>query len=273
MGSEDFFLPDEPSGRLTKIFQPGTWIVPGLLLGAMFILFCILFIGRPFGGSLLATAIIGGAVTLVVIRDWQDKVFEWVGISSLLKRFTVLGVTVLLMLLTFGSSAFHNSLADAVKAARLEREQELEARQLAVQKEKERKAEEWADRKQRKEKRQSETTNVLPGLDIAVTSLSVKKVDGKFRYFFQIRNDDSEPFDGEITIYLKREDGGTTWFETFSADKPLKPNKATFGYTDANTGPTEEYGEFKITNFEFELESKGRAATKGRGKIPQDITR
>ena len=39
-------------------------------------------------------------------------------------------------------------------------------------------------------------------LDIAVTSQIVKKVDGKCRYFFDIRNNDTENFEGSVEIEL-----------------------------------------------------------------------
>lgn len=110
-------------------------------------------------------------------------------------------------------------------------------------------------------------TPQLPPVDIRVKSLNVKNVDGKFRYFFQIRNHGTEPFHGDVTISLKRTDGSTTWYETFSATEPMQPDGATVVYTDANTGPTSDFGEFKITAFAFKVTSKGGASGKGTGSI------
>ncbi|MSR57499.1 MAG: hypothetical protein EXS05_07485 [Planctomycetaceae bacterium] len=104
-------------------------------------------------------------------------------------------------------------------------------------------------------------------IDVRVNSLNVKRVDGKFRYFFQIRNHGANPFKGEITISLKRTDGGTTWFETFSTESPMQPDGITVVYTDAHTGPTSEFGEFKITTFRFKVKPEGTASSEGNGTI------
>lgn len=107
----------------------------------------------------------------------------------------------------------------------------------------------------------------LAAQSIRVTSLNVKQLGGKFRYFFQIRNEDSEPFNGDVTIGLERDDGGTVWFETFTTSQAMRPGGTNFVYTDANTGPTVEFGEFKVSAFEYTAHAKGRQATEARGAI------
>ncbi|GAB4143014.1 MAG: hypothetical protein Tsb009_13830 [Planctomycetaceae bacterium] len=67
---------------------------------------------RPPGGTLLAIAVIGGAVALLAKREWQDKAFGTLGVNSPVQRYVVLGVTILFMLVTFGSSSPETDDAD-----------------------------------------------------------------------------------------------------------------------------------------------------------------
>jgi hypothetical protein len=112
----------------------------------------------------------------------------------------------------------------------------------------------------------------LKQLDIEVNFLNVKRLveieDGelveKWRYFFQFKNNDSAEFDGDITVKLLRASGDRTWQYTWTG--PMVPGNRFATYTDAHTGPTDKYGDYKITSFSFEAKSKtGRAS--GSGKI------
>jgi serine/threonine protein kinase len=91
-------------GRSTTPPRAGGWVVPCLLMFAAFVLMTFLVGGRPTGGTLLAVAIIGGAIALLSKRDWLDKVFGPLGVNAPAKRYAVLGVTVLFMLVTFTAS-------------------------------------------------------------------------------------------------------------------------------------------------------------------------
>ena len=77
------------------------WTLPLLLMFAAFILCVMLIAKRPFGGTLLALAVIGGSIALIVKREWQDKLFGPLGIHTSVKRYAVLGATIVLMALTF----------------------------------------------------------------------------------------------------------------------------------------------------------------------------
>ncbi|MBL4885501.1 MAG: hypothetical protein JKY95_17705 [Planctomycetaceae bacterium] len=74
------------------------WIIPGLLIFGAFILTGFLANERPIGWGLLAVVIIGGAIALLVKRDWQDKVFDPIGVNDPVKRYVVLGMTLMFML-------------------------------------------------------------------------------------------------------------------------------------------------------------------------------
>ena len=76
-------------------------LVPCLLIFVMFFLTSVIVTARPFGGTLLALAIIAGAIALLFRQDWQNTVFMPLGIDTSLKRYIVLGLTISFMLLTF----------------------------------------------------------------------------------------------------------------------------------------------------------------------------
>jgi len=103
--------------------------------------------------------------------------------------------------------------------------------------------------------------------------LNVKKVGGKFRYFFEVRNRASEPFEEEIEIRLKKANGDSVWDETFRTGRSaiIHPNVGKVVYTDAYTCPASAHGESGITNFQFEVKSVGRSGKVGRGQIQQQI--
>ena len=98
-------------------------------------------------------------------------------------------------------------------------------------------------------------TNTHIGAHLNVELLDVKRVGGKWRYFFRVTNKGKDTFRDSVTIQLKRKDGGTTWYETFDFDKVfIEPNVSKVVFTDVHTGMTEDYGEYKITNFSYEIE-------------------
>ncbi len=104
------------SGKQRSTAQPskGGCAIPCLLIFGMFIFTGFLVSARPFGGALLALAVIGGAVALFVKRDWQDNVFQPLGINTQFKRYLVLGISIWLMLITFASTS--REKADAMWA-------------------------------------------------------------------------------------------------------------------------------------------------------------
>ena len=105
-------------------------------------------------------------------------------------------------------------------------------------------------------------------LNVVVTSQIVKKVDKKYRYFFDIRNKDSKNFEGSvsITVYNNLQSsplGG----DTFKTNKPIEPNLGTSVYFDINTGPTSVHGENGITKFKYVVKKDDQIINEGEGII------
>ena len=97
-------LSEDDSAAPSRKPQTGGWVVPCLLIFGAVVLAGFLAAERPPGGTLLAIAVIGGAVALLAKRDWQDKAFGPLGVNAPTKRYVVLGVTILFMLVTFTAS-------------------------------------------------------------------------------------------------------------------------------------------------------------------------
>lgn len=89
-----------PTSRSTK----EGCAIPFLLIFGMFLFTGFLIASRPFGGALLALAVIGGAIALFVKREWQDMVFGPLGVKTKLNRYAVLGITIFFMLISFVST-------------------------------------------------------------------------------------------------------------------------------------------------------------------------
>lgn len=111
------------------------------------------------------------------------------------------------------------------------------------------------------------TAQQVEQYNIEVTNAIVKKVDGKYRYFFDIRNKDTKDFDGSIKIQLVTGDNVKLSSDTFTTDRPLKPNLGITRYVEANTGPTATNGETGYTKFIFELRQNNQIVGTGEGAI------
>lgn len=115
---------------------------------------------------------------------------------------------------------------------------------------------------------ESETPLPVKKFDIQVKSEIVKKVNGKYRYFFDIRNHDSESFEGSVTIDLfTSESKNPLAGETFNTTKAIKPSLGTAVYTDAHTGPISVHGANGLTKFTYTVKKDGKEVNKGEGQI------
>ncbi len=90
--------------------------------------------------------------------------------------------------------------------------------------------------------------------NVVVKSLIVKKVDGKFRYFFDIRNNGTEDFNGEVSIYLyNNKQSLELGRDTFKTEYPINPKLGNYVWIEINTGTPLIHGEFGITKFKYEI--------------------
>lgn len=104
--------------------------------------------------------------------------------------------------------------------------------------------------------------------DIRVTSQTVKKVDGKFRYFFDIRNNGSMPSEGSVRIELLKDDGSVIGRDTFATAKPIQPGYGDSVYFDISTGPIPEYDrQYAVVGFHYEATEGGKIVSQGEGVI------
>lgn len=119
---------------------------------------------------------------------------------------------------------------------------------------------------------QSPTNVVGKPFDIRVTSSIVKKVRGRFRYFFDVRNHDSTPFDGSVRITLKNTlPTITNGHETFDTTSPIQPRDAKSVYLEVNTGPRAFHGDSSVESFEFVAAIRQQVVAEGKGTITAKI--
>lgn len=107
-------------------------------------------------------------------------------------------------------------------------------------------------------------------MQITVTSQIVKKVGGKHRYFFDVRNHDKTPFTGSVTIELYNDkQEGALGQDTFNTTTPMQPALGTSVSLDIATGPTSVAGEYGITHFKYSVKVGEDQVSAGSGKISE----
>lgn len=103
--------------------------------------------------------------------------------------------------------------------------------------------------------------------EIAVTSQIVKKVDGKCRYFFDIRNNDTSDFEGTVEIQLLNTEGAVRGKETFNTNSAIKPTLGSSVFYDINTCPSSVTGELGISTYTFKVQVNKDIVAEGVGTI------
>lgn len=104
--------------------------------------------------------------------------------------------------------------------------------------------------------------------DIVVSSQTVKQIEGKYRYFFDIRNEDETPFTGYIEMELLKSDGSNLATESFNASTPIQPGFGDSVYIDTFTGPLDTTGSANaITNFRYQAILNNQIVAQGSGEI------
>ena len=108
--------------------------------------------------------------------------------------------------------------------------------------------------------------------NVEVSSMIVKKVDKKYRYFFDIRNKDSKPFQGSVSIKIYKDKSNfALGSETFNTTKPIEPTLGNPVYFDINTGPVSVHGENGIKKYTYSVQVNGKEVNKGEGIISDKL--
>ncbi|MFZ1987783.1 MAG: hypothetical protein WAV21_01980 [Minisyncoccia bacterium] len=103
--------------------------------------------------------------------------------------------------------------------------------------------------------------------NIVVTSQIVKAVGGKYRYFFDIRNEDNKPFSGEVGIELDKSNGEHVYDDSFSTNQPIQPGVGTSQFVETYTGPVSVHGSDGVQTFKYTVKSGGSVIKTGQGTI------
>ncbi|MBI5452785.1 hypothetical protein HY945_04960 [Candidatus Gottesmanbacteria bacterium] len=109
------------------------------------------------------------------------------------------------------------------------------------------------------------------GLKIVVTSLIVKKINNNFRYFFDIRNKDTEPFKGIVTITLYNTNDTFITEQGFDTkdlnSEKIEPGLGMSRYIDALTGPPDYHGEFGVAKFKYKVMIDNQTVKEDEGNL------
>ncbi|CAN5692888.1 hypothetical protein BH11PAT2_BH11PAT2_04720 [soil metagenome] len=103
--------------------------------------------------------------------------------------------------------------------------------------------------------------------NIVVTSQIVKAVGGKYRYFFDIRNQDEKPFSGDVKIELDKSSGEHIYDDSFSTSQPIQPGVGTSQFVETYTGPISVHGSDGVETFKYTVSSGGSVVKTGQGTI------
>ncbi len=108
---------------------------------------------------------------------------------------------------------------------------------------------------------------IVQPMEIVVTNQTVKSVSGKYRYFFDIRNNSEVSFAGDVSVDLVNAEGDSVYDKTFSTNQPISAGLGTSVYFDINTGPTSVHGVNGIQTYTYEAKVSGQVVKTGAGTI------
>jgi hypothetical protein len=104
-------------------------------------------------------------------------------------------------------------------------------------------------------------------VEVVVTSQIVKAVGGKHRYFFDIRNQDDQPFSGSVKIELLGTNGNVIYTDTFTTNQPIQRGVGTSQFVEASTGPRSVHGDSGVVSYRYTVSVNGSVAKTGEGAI------
>lgn len=109
---------------------------------------------------------------------------------------------------------------------------------------------------------------------LEITSIKIKQIDNRFRYFFRIRNHGPDSWDGAVKITLLNHTPGiTNGTETFETETPMVAGGATVVSMDAHTGPNEAaFGEARVESYSATFSTNGeQPAPPVTSKLTDDV--
>ncbi len=94
---------------------------------------------------------------------------------------------------------------------------------------------------------------------MVLTNTIIKQVGGKFRYFFDLRNQGTAPWQGSVEVTLHNTmKGVTNAEEVFEIDQPIDPKLGKFFYIEIHTGPRSVHADASVKAFSYVLiDAKG----------------
>jgi hypothetical protein len=101
--------------------------------------------------------------------------------------------------------------------------------------------------------------------NITVTNTIIKKVDGKCRYFFTIRNEDKTDFSGSVYIGLLTTNTVGIAGELFDSTEPIQPESGDSVYFDRVTCPTNAGG--NAAGYSFEVKENNQVVNSGKNNL------
>lgn len=115
-----------------------------------------------------------------------------------------------------------------------------------------------------------EEPKTIEKFDITVTSQIVKRVDGKCRYFFDVRNQDTKDFGGSVLISVYSDSIKSPLSSiTFTARNPISPSLGHSVSLDASTCPPSIHGADGMTRYTYEVNIENSIVTKGEGRLTE----
>ena len=92
----------------------------------------------------------------------------------------------------------------------------------------------------------------------------------QYRYFFSIKNNDTQNFDGEVKISWYSSEG-EVWSETFTPSQPISPGTAKSIYDDIPLGPVSIHGLAGVSSYKFWAKENGQLVKDGEGTITDKL--
>jgi hypothetical protein len=108
-------------------------------------------------------------------------------------------------------------------------------------------------------------TKPVEKFKLDISSLVVKKTNGKYRYFFRMFNHQSKPFEGSIMIRL-HSGQAIMGEETFTTKKPIEPNLGEVVYFDSGMGPKSLNG-YGVDRFVYTVSIGNNEVDRGEGPM------